>query len=188
MAKLEDILQQEVVAEVRGFESSAEAMVMGLLVEAQARADALKAARTKALEADRAAAVRRAESAAELLLSQARVQARGQIMDQVKAGLGTSLAAYKSNPAYPATLVKLAQEALASIGQAEALVVAPGDEAHLKAWAQQNSLELRTDPGLTLGVRVVGIGGKAQVQNSLPERLERAWDALSARAAQAIWG
>lgn len=188
MAKLEDILQQEVAAEISGIESSAEAKARSLLGEAQAQAEALKAARAKALEAERTAAIRRAESAAELLKSQARVQARGEVMDQVKAGLGIALAAYKTNPAYPAVLARLAQEALAAIGQAEALVVAPGDETHLKAWAQQNNLELRTDPNLNLGVRLVGIGSKAQVQNSLPERLERAWDALSARAAQAIWG
>jgi V/A-type H+/Na+-transporting ATPase subunit E len=44
------------------------------------------------------------------------------------------------------------------------------------------------DPALRLGVRAVGQGGKTQVENALESRLERAWDALSSKVAQALWG
>lgn len=188
MAKLEEILQQEVNAEISGIVALAEEKAKGLLQEAQAKAEALKAAKLKSLEGEHAAAIKRAESAAELLQSQSKVQARGLVVTQVKTELRKALEALQQSPSYASVLQKLAAEALAGIGKAEALVVNPADAAHLEAWAKAQGLELKHDPSLSLGVRLVGVGGKAQVQNSLIERLERGWDALSAKAAKAIWG
>lgn len=49
-------------------------------------------------------------------------------------------------------------------------------------------MELKAEPALRLGVRAVGAEGKTQVENSLLARLDRAWDALSSKVAQALWG
>ena len=188
MSKLEDILQQEVLAEIAEVGKAAEARAAEIVKAAQEQAESLKATRQKQLEAEQLAAIRRAESGAELVLNQARIQARGQIVDQVKAEAAKALSNMSGQPNYPQTLAKLAEEALRGVGEAEALVVNPADVGKLEAWAKAKNLELRTDAALKAGVRVVATGGKSLVQNSLSERLEWAWDSLSAKAAKAIWG
>jgi V/A-type H+-transporting ATPase subunit E len=188
MSKLEDILQQEVGLEIAALKAEAEARAKSILDQATARAEALKAARQKALEAEHAAAVRRAESAGELVLNQARISARGQAVDQVKAEVLKALQNLAAQPTFGDTLRKLADEALKGVGKAEAVVVNPAHAGLLEAWAKEKGLKLQTDPKVNYGVKLVAEGGRAQVQNTLTDRLERAWDSLSAKAAKAIWG
>jgi len=188
MSKLEDILQNEVAAEIGAIAAEAEARAKAIVEAALANAEALKASKLRQLEAQHAAALRRAESAAELLLSQARITARGQVMDRVRAEVGESLHHLTQKPEFASILQKLADEALSNLGRAESAVVNPAHAALLSEWAQRHGLQLKTDPSIRDGVRLVAVGGRAFVQNTLSERLERAWDALSAKAAKAIWG
>lgn len=188
MSKLEDILKQEVASEIAAITAEAEAKARAIVEAAQARAEALKASRLKALEAERQAALRRAESAAELVVNQARIRSRGQIVDQVRAGARQALAALSSQPGYPALLTKLAEEALKGVDKPEVLVVNPADAPHLEGWAKSKGLEVKTDPSVRAGVRLTSAGGKSYVENTLAERLERGWEVLSAKAVKAIWG
>jgi V/A-type H+-transporting ATPase subunit E len=188
MSKLEDILQNEVAAEISAIAAEAEAKVQSILGEAAQKAEALKANKQRQLEAEHAAALRRAESAAELLLSQARIKARGEVMDRVRAEVSQSLQKLSAQPEFASVLQKLAEEALQGIGKAEAVLVNPAHASLLSGWAQSKGLQLKTDETIRDGVRLVAEGGRAFVQNALTERLERAWDALSAKAARAIWG
>ncbi|MBO1437566.1 V-type ATP synthase subunit E [Meiothermus sp. CFH 77666] len=188
MSKLEDILQNEVAAEIGAIAAEAEARARTILASAQQKAEALKSARERQLEAEYQAALRRAESAADLTVNQARIAARGKVVDQVKAEAIRSLLDLTGRPEFGQTLQKLAEEALAEVGQAEALVLHPNHASLLADWAKSRGLELRTDPAIRDGVRLVAKGGRSFVQNALSERLERAWDALSAKAAKAIWG
>lgn len=188
MSKLEDILQNEVAAEIGAIAAEAEAKAKAIVEAALANAEAIKANKQRQLEVERAAALRRAESAAELLLSQARITARGQVVDGVKAEVTQSLQKLTSQPEFATILQKLADEALAELGQAEAVVVNPAHAALLADWVKARGLELRADEAIRDGVRLVAQGGRSYVQNALTERLERAWDALSAKAAKAIWG
>jgi len=188
MSKLEDILQQEITSEISALSAEAEARAKSISDAAMQRAEALKAARQKALEAEQAAAVRRAESAGELVVNQARISARGQAMSQVKAEVLQALQNLASQTTFGDILKKLADEALGGIGKAESVVVNPAHAKLLEAWAKEKGLKLTTDPKVNYGVKLVAEGGKAQVQNTLTDRLERAWDSLSAKAAKAIWG
>ena len=188
MSKLEDILQNEVASEIGAIAAEAEAKAKAILEEARAHAEAIKANKLRQLEAEHQAAVRRAESAAELLVSQARIAARGQVMDQVKAEVSQRLQKLAGQPEFGDTLQKLAEEALKSIGKAESVLVNPAQASLLNSWVQSRGLKLNTDPAIRDGVRLVAEGGRAYVQNALSERLERAWGTLSAEAAKAIWG
>ncbi len=188
MSKLEDILQNEVAAEIGAIAAEAEAKAQAILGEAVQKAEALKASKERQLEAEYAAALRRAESAAELLVNQARIAAKGQVVERVRAEALQALQNLAAQPGFAATLKKLAEEALAEVGQAEAVVLNPAHTALLADWAKAKGLELKADPTIRDGVRLVAQGGRAYVQNALSERLERAWDALSAKAAKAIWG
>lgn len=188
MSKLEAILTQEVEGEIQAILGEAEAKAQALKAQAQAKAEALLAAKRRALEAGFQGALRRTESAGELLLATARAEAKGKVLSEVKARAREALRTLPDGPEWPGVLRKLAEEALQALPGAEALVSHPENLPHLEALAQQRNLELLADPGLRLGVRAVGQGGKTQVENALESRLERAWDALSARVAQALWG
>ena len=63
----------------------------------------------------------------------------------------------------------------------------PNDSAIISDWAKQKRIEVRTDPELYLGVRLVSHNSKTSAENSLPERLDRSWDLLSARVAKILW-
>ena len=69
---------------------------------------------------------------------------------------------------------------------AETVVVHPDDQEKLGGWALAKGLELQTDSELRLGVRIVGRGG-AKVENTLPERLRRAWSTLGPGVTKLLW-
>lgn len=188
MSKLEAILSQEVEAEIQAILEGAKAKAEALRSEAKAKAEGVLAAKRRALEASLQAAIRRAESAGELLLSTARTEAKGEVLFQVRAKVEEALRALPDSPEWPQVLRKLSEEALSALGEPEALVSHPENLVHLEAFARERGLELRVDPALRLGVRAIGKGGRTQVENALPSRLERAWDALSSRVAQVLWG
>ena len=167
MSKLEAILSQEVEAEIQALLQEAEAKAEAVKREAEEKAKALLQARERALEAQYRAALRRAESAGELLVATARTQARGEVLEEVR---------------------RRVREALEALPGAKALVANPEDLPHLEALAKERGVELKAEPALRLGVRAVGAEGKTQVENSLLARLDRAWDALSSKVAQALWG
>ena len=184
MSKLEDILQNEITTEIAAIQGAGEAKAKSIIDAAMEKAEALKASKARLLEAENAAALRRAESAAELMVNQARIAARGKAVDQVKAGVQQAL----SGKLTAEVLTKLANEALKGLDKAETVVVNPAQASMLEAWAKTNGLKLETNPAVKEGVRLVAEGGKSFVQNALGERLERSWDSLSAKAAKAIWG
>lgn len=188
MSKLEAILSQEVEAEIQAVLGEANAKAEAIKGEARAKAEALLAVKKRALEAGLQAALRRAESAGELLLATARTEAKGEVLAQVKAKVREALGGLPGKPEWPEVLRKLAEEALAALPDSAALASHPENLPHLEPLARERGLELVADPGLRLGVRAVGQGGKTQVENALESRLERAWDALSTRVAQALWG
>ena len=188
MSKLEAILSQEVEAEIQAVLQEAKAKAEALRSEAKAKAEGLLSARKRALEAGLQAAIRRAESAGELLLATARTEAKGEVLSQVKAKVEEALRALPNSPDWPQVLRKLAEEALAALGEPEALASHPDNLPYLEGLARERGLELRADPALRLGVRAIGKGGRTQVENALLSRLERAWDALSSKVAQVLWG
>jgi V/A-type H+-transporting ATPase subunit E len=188
MSKLGDILQEEALAEINSILAEADSKAEALIADAKSKAsERLEACRRK-VEAELRGASRRAESAAELILSTARIQTRGQAIALVKEKVLAGLEEIAGKPNYGKVLEALAEEARKAVGAPEAVVVHPDGEAKLHAWAVQKRLDLRTDPGLHLGVRIVAHGGQRSVENSLPERLKRAWESISSGVAQRLWG
>jgi V/A-type H+-transporting ATPase subunit E len=188
MSNLREILQEEVLAEVNEILSEADSRAGILIREAKSEAsERVEAYREKA-EAELRAATRRARSASELTLSIARIRAReGEIALARKKALA-ALEEISTQPTFRETLEALAEEAVQAVQGAEALVVHPDDRDKLGAWAKRRGLALQTDPGLHLGVRVVASGGQRSVENSLPQRLQRGWEALVSGVAQRFWG
>jgi V/A-type H+-transporting ATPase subunit E len=187
MSKLGEILQQEVLAEIGGILAEADSKAESLVREAKKKASDRMATSEKKAVAKLRAATFLAESTAELNLSTARMQAKSQVIAVVKKKAMDALEQAGCRPDFDRVLEALAEEAMKVIEAPEALVVNPKDEVKLNAWAKRKGLELRTDPGLRLGVRIVAYGGQRSVENSLPERLNRAWERLASGVAQRLW-
>jgi len=188
MSKLGDILQEEALAEINSILAEADSKAATLIREAEKQASDRVAAFRKRSDADLRVATRRAKSAAELTLITARMQARGQAIALVKKRVLTGLEEIAGKPNYGEILETLAEEAVKAVDAPEAVVVHPNDKAKLHAWATRKKLDLRTDPRLHLGVRIVACGGQRSVENSLPERLKRAWERVASGVAQRLWG
>ncbi len=188
MSKLGEILQQEVLAEIDGILAEADSRAERLVREAEKKASERMAAYGKKAEAKLRAATFLAESTAELNLSTARVRAKSQVIEVVKKKAMDGLEQVAGRPDFNRILEALAEEAVKAVEAAEALVVHPNDKVMLDAWAKHKGLELRTDPRLHLGVRIVAHGGQRSVENSLQERLQRAWETLASGVAQRLWG
>ena len=188
MSKLKDILQEEALAEINKILGEADSKAETLIAEAKSKAsERLEACRRK-VEAELRGATRRAESTAELILSTARMQVKGEAINLVKNKVLSGLEEIAGKPNYGKILEALAEEARKAVGAPEAVVVHPSDKAKLRTWAIRKGLELRTDPGLHLGVRIVAHGGQRSAENSLPERLKRAWESVASGVAQRLWG
>ena len=187
MSKLGDILQDEARAEIAGILSDADSRAETLIQEARDKASARLAAQQKRTEAQARAASRRAESAAELTVSTARIQARGRVMALVREKALNALDDLTGKPEYSKVLQALAEEAMKAVEEPKTVVVHPSEQAVVSDWALHKKLDLRTDGALRLGVRIVSADGKRSVQNSLPGRLERAWDTLASAVEKILW-
>jgi V/A-type H+-transporting ATPase subunit E len=186
MSRLNEILEQEAQAEINQILDESDTTAAKLIQEAEAEAAARLALQRKRIEAATRAAKHRAEGAAELAVSTARVQAKGEIIAQVREKVLRAIEELAGQPGYRRILTALADEAIEAVDAAEFLFVNPNDAAILNDWALQQRIEMRTDPDLRFGVRLVS-SRKRSVENSLAERLDRSWDMLSARVAQILW-
>lgn len=188
MSKLETLLQEEALREINAILAEAEERAKAILAEAEAKAAQIKSAAERKLEAEKKAALARAESAAELKVATARMKARGEMIERVKQMAAERLKGLSADPRYPEILTRLAEEAIAAVAEPGKLAVAPEDMPHLETWARERNLELVPEPEVRLGVRVYSKSGGTYVENTLPGRLERAWEELAARVAQVLWG
>jgi V/A-type H+/Na+-transporting ATPase subunit E len=186
MSKLEDILQAEVEAEISKILAEADSQAEKLVREAESRAVAKVAAYRKRIDATARAATQQAQSAAELSVANARLQAKGEVMDRLRQKVRLALEGTASQPGYPAVLQTLAEEAMGVAVGATAVMVHSHDQEKLRDWARQQGLDLQTDSDLSLGVRIVSRDG-ATVENTLPERLRRVWNTLGPGVTKLLW-
>lgn len=188
MSKLESILQEEVLREIEKILAEAEQKAKALLEEARARAERIVAQAERQLESERRAELNRAESAAELKITTARMQAKGEVIARVRGKAEERIQGFDRDPAWPEVLVKLADEALAAVPDPGRVEASPEDAKRLEAWAKARGVTLVASPEVRLGVRVWGKSANTFVENTLPARLERGWDELAARVAEFLWG
>jgi V/A-type H+-transporting ATPase subunit E len=186
MSNLEAILQQEAEAEIDAILAEADSRAAKIVSEAQNRASAKVAAHQKKIEAEARAATRQGQSTAELIVSNTRMQAKGEVMDLLRQKVLLAFEETSYKPGYSTVLQALAEEARSVAEGAEAVVVHPHDREKLDEWALHRGLDLQTDPELRLGVRIVSGSGK-KVENTLPERLQRAWGALVPEVTKLLW-
>jgi V/A-type H+-transporting ATPase subunit E len=186
MPKLEELLQAEVEAEIEALLAEADTKAAKIISEAESLAAVRVAAHQKKIEAEARATTHQAHSAADLSIANARVQAEGEVIDLLRQKVGLALEETSSQPGYHKLVRALAEEAMGVAEAAETLMVPPDDKEKLRDWAQQKGIELRTDPGLRLGIRIVSKNGTT-VENTLPARLSRAWNTLMPEVIKLLW-
>jgi V/A-type H+-transporting ATPase subunit E len=186
MSKLKNILQEEVLTEINQVLEDAQSQSEKIVNEARSQAASRLGAQRKQYEAAERAAIQRARSAGNLTISIARLQAKGEKIEQARKGAMAAIEEASSKPGYADVLLALAEEAAGAIEAPAALVVHPADKEKILGWAARKGIELRTDPGLKLGVRILNRHGKT-VENTLPERLNRAWDTVVSDVAKLLW-
>ncbi len=186
MSKLAEILQAEVGAEIDKITAEAQTQADKIVSEAKSHAEDGIAEQQKKLEAEARAAAQGARSAADLIVASARTQARGEVLDQLWHKVRRALEEKAVQADYGEILQTLAKEAMHVAPGALTLVVNPDDQEKMKDWAAEQGLELLADPHLSLGVRLVSQNGAA-VENTLPERLRRAWATLGPEVTKILW-
>lgn len=187
MSKLNEILEEEALADINRILDDSDSRAQTFIQEAETKASTRLAVHRKRVESEARAAKRRAEGAAEQTISTARIQAKGQIIAQVRKKALSAIEELAGKPGYSKILKALAEEAIKAVDAAEAVVVNPNDTAILSGWAIQKRIEIQTDPKLHLGVRLVSRSSRRSAENSLAERLDRSWDMLSARVTEILW-
>jgi V/A-type H+-transporting ATPase subunit E len=188
MSKLDDILQEEVRGEIEAMLTDAESRSAELIRDAEEKASARMKSHQKKMQNEALAATRRARSAAELRISTARMQAKGQVIESVRKKALMAVEEIVKRRNYRDILEAFGEEALKAVEGAKWAVVHPEDKETMREWAAQKGLQLLTDPGLRLGVKIVDTSGERSVENSLPERLDRAWNTLASEVAKKLWG
>ena len=186
MSKLEEILQAEVAGEIEEILAEAEARAAQIISDAKNRAAVRVTEYRKMLDARIRSATQQARSASELTVANAQTTAKGEVMNMLQQRVLQALETASSRPNYSEVLKALAQMALDVVESPVAIVVHPKNEDKLSAWAEQHGLELRTDPELRLGVRIISKNGTI-VENTLLERLQRAWGTLAPQVTRMLW-
>ncbi len=188
MAKLGEILEQDVLQEINGILAEADIRAEKLIQEAKNRASQQVETQQKKVEAEFQAAVRGMKSARDLTIAVACLHAREQAIARVRQKVESAMGQVSEKQNYAGILEALAEEAFKSVEAAESVAVHPDDQDKLRVWAKQKGLELKADPAVHLGVRIITRGGMQTVENSLPVRLQRGWETLISGVAQRLWG
>ena len=193
MADLAALLDREASAEIEAITAEARERASALLAKAEEEATILLAQSERTAEAQHAAELVRAGSAAQLEAASLRLKAQQQAIEGVFAEVEARLGALAGDAdGFRPVLTALFKEALAAIGAASdvrEVVVAAADSSAAAEIARELGVDapVRADAGLSGGVRLLG-QRNVTIENSLTGRLDALRDDLASSVAQALMG
>lgn len=167
---LEQLLQNEAQGEISQIQAEARARAAEIVAQARAQAEEQVESHRRVLDNQYRAGLTRARSSAELELNAARLSAADEGISQVFELVEGQLHEIGSVPAYREILGRLLNEARQAMPNAEAAEVNPRDVELLRSLV--SDLEVRPNPSIEGGVRLVAAGGKSGLSNTLLGRLE----------------
>lgn len=185
---LAEILETEVAGEIAAIESQASQRAGAIIAQANERAAALIGSRERLLAGEKAAALTRARSAANLDTNAQQLNAANTLQSRAFIEAEKELRAAAQHPEYPNIVTRLLQEAHTALPTAEAIEANPSELDAVRQAAQQLGIhtEVRASDSVSTGVRLVGAGGKTSVQNTLLGRLQAGREALSAQVSRLL--
>lgn len=168
---LDKLLENEAHSEIERIRAEARDRAAQIVAQAQEQARSLVESRGRALESQRQAGLVRARSAADLDANASRLSAGEAGTAEVYELVQGYLSGVTSAPEYRDILSRLISQAREAIPGAEAVEVNPADVDLARQLV--TDLEVRGNPGVKGGARVVARGGKSGITNTLGGRLER---------------
>ena len=183
---LDKLLENEAQAEIERIRADARARAEQIVAGARSEAQTLTESRSRVLEKQYQAGMTRARSSADLELNAARLSAGEEGIVQVYGLVEQQLRDIGSLPAYREILGRLLNEARQAVPQAEVAEVNPRDVELLRSMV--TDLEVRPNPGIEGGVRLVSHGGKSGITNTLMGRLQSLRGQLTPQVQQLLMG
>lgn len=192
MADLSALLDKEASTEIETILSEARKRASEIVAGAKSEADALEAARARAVKAQAEATLVRAKSAAQLEASSLRLNAQHDGVEGVFAAARAALDEMVGDEgAYAPVFAKLLTEAVAGVGGLglQALVVAPQDRALAdKAVAAAGlNVPVETADDIKGGVRL-RTANRSVIENTLYGRLDALRGELASEVSTALFG
>ena len=185
---LAEILETEIQGEIEQIRRTAAERSEQILAEARERAATLVQSRQRALEQEKVAALTRARSAADLDSNAQRLSAADTLQSRAFVEAEAQLRAIPQHPEYRQILLRLLQEAHAALPTAEAVEANPAELDAVRGAVGELGLNLEVRPSgsVVTGVRLVGLGGKTSIQNTLLGRLQSGREGLSAQVSRLL--
>ncbi|WP_261663151.1 V-type ATP synthase subunit E [Deinococcus sp. Marseille-Q6407] len=183
---LDKLLENEAQAEIERIRADARARAEQIVGAARAEAQELTESRSRVLDKQYQAGLTRARSAADLEMNAARLSAGEEGIAQVYGLVEQQLRDISGLPAYREILGRLLNEARQAVPEAEVAEVNPRDVELLRSMV--SDLEVRGNPGIEGGVRLISQGGKSGITNTLMGRLQTLRGGLTPEIRQMLTG
>ena len=185
---LADILESEIQGEISGISQGAAARAAEIVAQAQEQAQTLIDSRARLLGSEKAAALTRARSAADLDSNAQRLGASDTLQSRAFQEAESQLRVIPQHPEYPQILARLLSEAHTALPTAEAIEAHSSELDAVRRAAQELGLSVpvRPNDSVSTGVRLVGAGGKTSLQNTLLGRLQSGRETLSAQVSRLL--
>lgn len=191
MANLSALLGRGASAEIEAILAEARERASELLSQARSDAETLLAQRSRAAEAQHAAALIRAQSGAQLEAASLKLTAQHRAIEGVFEGVRAELEALRGSPRYRPVLAGLLEEAVSSFpeGGVDAVLVDPADLGLASEVAAASGLadRVEAEPGIGAGVRLRQ-SENITVENTLGQRLAALRDELASYVSGVLFG
>ncbi|MDO4263006.1 MAG: V-type ATP synthase subunit E [Deinococcus sp.] len=183
---LDRLLENEAQAEIERVRADARARAEQIVADARAEAQGLVESRSRVLDKQYQAGLTRARSSADLEMNAARLSAGEEGIAQVYGLVEQQLRDIGRLPEYREILGRLLNEARQAVPAAEVAEVNPSDVEILRSLV--GDLEVRANPGIEGGVRLISQGGKSGITNTLMGRLQTLRGGLTPEIRQLLTG
>lgn len=174
---LDKLLENEAQSEIERIRAEARDRAGALVRQAQEQAQDMLESRNRALETQAQANLVRARSAADLELNAARLNAGESGIKRAFDLAHNELMEVTRVPEYQDILARLIAEARMVVPNASVVEVNPAEAQVARSIV--SGLEVRENPQIQGGIRLVSADGKSGVTNTLPGRLDRLRESLS---------
>jgi V/A-type H+-transporting ATPase subunit E len=188
---LDHLLEQEARGEIDAIRKEARTRADDVVASARRDAEEIVSAARRRAEGERAQALTRAASTAQLraaaLVLSAKDDAIRDVFQQAEAALHSLMA----DPVRRAATVRsLLREAVRDVAAVRVVEVAPQDVQTAREVCRELRLdaEVRENPRVVDGVRLTSPDGRAVVENTISGRLARARREMVSRVAEVLWG
>lgn len=190
-SELVTILEKEANAEIERILTEARGQAERLIAQANQDAQAYLTEQRQRIEAERKAALVKADSAAQVRASALVLQAKDQAIAEVFATAGAELARLQQDKTrYGAILRGLIREASGALSGRMTVQANPKDLDLVKQAVKDLKLDAEVKPGddISGGVRLISDDGRFVVENTLASRVARVRSLIAPEIAAQLWG